>query len=182
MTDTVDRLAIVNDLTTAGKAMGLVAQDDTLFRALVDAFRAADRESFQQLLDRFKIREWDLVCAWLRSKETVLECLELCGVPRQSITLEEIPRFAAAVARVSADEELIERLADAITDRNAADFAALAKELEIEPFCHLLCHWALLVRWRLVCEVVCSPVPIVQPDFVDALATARAAVHALANA
>jgi hypothetical protein len=179
MSNAVDRQEIIASLINAGKSLGLLAQDDTIFRATVDAFRAVDGESFQRLLTNLKITDCELVCFWLRSKECVLECIELCGVPRQPITVDDIPKFAAAVVKITGDEELIERLADTVRDRDAQGFSTLVKELKIEPYCHLLCHWACMVHWRLVCEVACAPRPIPQKDFVSALATAGACVQAL---
>jgi len=179
MSEATDRQQLISGLTNAGKAMKLLAKDDTTFRAAVDAFRAADQDSFQRLLARFKIVDCELVCFWIRSKQIVLDCIELCGVPREPITLEDIPAFAEAVARVTADEELVEVLADAVRDRDAARFADLVKRLKAERFCHLLCHWALIIRWRLVCEIVCSPRPIPVRELVDELTAAGKTVRAL---
>lgn len=178
MSDAVDREEIITDLTNAGTSLGILAQDDTTFRAAVDAFRAVDGESFQRLLTTLKITNCELVCCWLRSKECVLGCIELCGPPRQ-VPVDDIPKFAEAIVKITEDEELIERLADTVRERDARGFSGLVKELKIEPYCHLLCHWACMVRWRLVCEVVCSPRPFSEKDFVSGLATAGAAVRTL---
>ncbi|HKS95280.1 MAG TPA: hypothetical protein VJV74_04005 [Terriglobia bacterium] len=179
MADAVNRQQVVTGLTNAGKAMGLLAQDDTVFRALVDAFRAADAESFQRLLGQFKIPDCELVCFWLRSKEIVLECLELCGPPREAITAEDIPALAELVVKITSDEELVERLADAVRDRDSKGFASLINQLRAQKYCHLLCHWALIVRWRLVCEIVCSPRPVPVRELDEELAAAGAAVGGL---
>src|SRR3974377_351524 len=129
MADAADRQKISTNLTNAGKAMGQLARDDTIFRATVDAFRAADGESFQRLLNQLKITDCELVCFWLRSKEIVLECIELCGVPKEPITVEDIPAFAELVGKITGDEELVERLADTVRDRDAQGFASLVKQL-----------------------------------------------------
>ena len=67
MSEAPDRQQLITSLTNAGKAMKLLAKDDTTFRAALDAFRAADQDSFQRLLDRFKIVDCELICFWLRS-------------------------------------------------------------------------------------------------------------------
>jgi hypothetical protein len=157
MGDQVERHDVITSLTKAGNAVGILAQDDTIFRAAVDAFRATDAESFQRLLANFKIADCDLVCFWLRSKECVLQCIEFCGPPKEELTVEDIPKFAELVAKTTGNEEQIERLAGTILDRDATGFSSLVKELEAERYCHLLCHWACTIRWRLVCEVVCAP-------------------------
>jgi hypothetical protein len=179
MNDPIERQEIVSNLTRAAKAVGHLAEDDTLFRAAVDAFRAADGESFQRLLGRLKIVDCELICSWLRSKECVLECFELCGFPKEAIGEEEIPKFAEALVRVTGDEELVERLADAVRERDTKAFGTLVKELKIERFCHLLCHWVCMVHWRLVCEVVCAPRPVPIKHLVAELATIGAAIRRL---
>jgi len=179
MSDATDRQEIITSLTNAGTAMGLLAQDETIFRAAVDAFRAADGESFQRLLANLKITDCEPVCLWLRSKEIVLECLQLCGPPREPITVADIPAFADIVAKVTADEELVEILANTVRDRDAQGFARLVAQLGAQKYCHLLCHWALIVRWRLVCDVVCSPGPIPIRELADELTAAGAAVRGL---
>jgi hypothetical protein len=177
--DQVERQDVISNLNKAGHAAGLLAKDDTTFRAAVDAFRASDAESFQRLLANLAITDCDLMCFWLRSKECVLECIQLCGLPKEAFTIEDIPKFAELVAKVTADEELIEVLATTIQDRDVKGFASLIKKLQAERFCHLLCHWACIIRWRLVCEVVCRPARVPIREFVAELATAGGAVQAL---
>jgi len=50
MIDPVERQDIITSLTKAGQGVGILARDETIFRAAVDAFRAADGQSFQRLL------------------------------------------------------------------------------------------------------------------------------------
>jgi hypothetical protein len=167
-------------LMKAGKAIGRAATDDTIFRAVVDAYRAVDSESFQMLLRKLEITEdCELICSWLRSKECMLDCIELCGPPKRPITVEDIPKFAEVLVKITQDEELVEILADSIREHDAALYKELVKKLEIERFCHLLCSWACAVRHRLICRVVCSPRSISRTQFVDELARAGAAIEQL---
>src|SRR5579864_3021466 len=112
MGDPAERQDVITSLSKGGNAAGLLAKDDTVFRAAVDAFRAADGESFQRLLANLKIVDCELVCFWLRSKECVLECIEICGPPTVALTVDDVPKFAELVAKITGDEELIEQLAD----------------------------------------------------------------------
>ncbi|HTA72201.1 MAG TPA: hypothetical protein VK776_28165 [Bryobacteraceae bacterium] len=178
MIDPVERQDIITSLTKAGQGVGILARDETIFRAAVDAFRAADGQSFQRLLGNLNIVECEDVCFWLRSKECVLECIEICGPPTAALTVDDVPKFAELVAKITGDEELIEQLADTIRDRDAKGFASLIKQLQAERYCHFLCHWACMIHWRLVCEVVCAPTPVPLPSFVGELAAAGAAVRA----
>jgi len=176
-----DFKSLLPDLRHAVEDMGRLAEDDTIFRAVIDAFRAQDAESFQRLLNQFEIRErCELICRWIRSKECVLLCLELCGPPGpDEAGIGEIPEFAKIVARITGDEELVESLADAIQERDRDGFQKLVRELEIERFRHLLCHWACVIRYRLICEVVCAPEPPPIKHFVSELGIAGGAVRQL---
>ena len=168
------------DLVEAAAAAAALAGDEDRFRAVFDAFLAADRESYQRLLTELQLLdrcEW--VCRWICSKYCVLTCLELCGPPTDA-ELPDLREFAAVVTKITQDEELVERLAGTVADRDAEGFRALVAELKIERFCHLLCHWACSVRCRLLCEVACSPVPTHVSSFVAELAQAGAVITTLA--
>ena len=168
------------DLVQAAEAVAALAGDEDRFRATFDAFLAADRESYQRLLTEFSLLDrCELVCDWICSKYCVLVCLELCGPPTDA-EVPDLREFAAVVTRITQDEELVERLANTVADRDAEGFRALVAELKIERFCHLLCHWACSVRCRLLCSVVCSPTPTHIASFVEELAQAGAAITALA--
>ncbi len=168
------------DLVQAAQAVSALAGDEDRFRATFDAFLAADRESCQRLLSEFKLLDrCELVCDWICSKYCVLVCLELCGPPTD-VELPDLREFAAVVTRIAQDEELVERLANTVADRDAEGFRGLVAELKVERFCHLLCHWACSVRCRLLCRVVCSPTPTHIASYVEELAQAGAAITALA--
>lgn len=168
------------DLVQAAEAVAALAGDEDHFRATFDAFLAADRESYQRLLAEFQLLDrCELVCNWICSKYCVLVCLELCGPPTD-VELPDLRGFAAVITRITQDEELVERLANTVADRDAEGFRALVTELEIERFCHLLCHWACSVRGRLLCDVACSPTPRHIASFVEELAQAGAAITTLA--
>ena len=171
---------VISEVLETTRAMEALTTSEDRFRAAFDAFRAQDAESFQRLLGEAELLprcEW--VCHWLCSKECVLACLDLCGPPPDE--LPGLDRFAEVVGRITADEELLERLVDAIEDRDRDAFQALVGELKIEPFCHLLCHWACSIRCRLVCSIVCPPPPTHHPHFAEELARAGKAILALAE-
>lgn len=183
MTNPVDSPDLVPDLLRAGRAVGKLAADETLFRSGIDAFRAQDGGSFQRLLEQLKIAEdCEVLCRWIRVKESVLRCIELCGPPpKEPLTVADIPRFAEVVARITGDEELIEQLADAIQERDRDGFQALVRKLDIERYCHLLCYWAGSVYSRLICERICAVEPPPPRHLVAELGLAGAAIAALAK-
>jgi hypothetical protein len=172
---------LVSDLIRTAEAVGRLAEDDTRFRAGIDAFRAQDGESFQLLLAQLKVRpDCELICRWICVKECMLRCIELCGTPRaDAVGIEDVPRFAEVIAKITGDEELIERLADAVQRRDRAAFQNLVRELRIQRFCHLLCYWTCMVYCRLTCEVVCAPRPRTKESLVSELRLAGAAIRGL---
>lgn len=171
---------VAAELNLVGKAMGQIAVDDATFREAIDAFRAADGESFQRLLARLNISlECERICSWIRVKECVLECIELCGPPKQPLSIEDIPRFAEVLVKITSDEELVEQLADSVREHDVDSFKSLVSSLKIERFCHLLCSWACAVRGRLLCRVVCGPVDVPKVQFVDELTRAGAVIGRL---
>jgi hypothetical protein len=171
---------LVEQFLEGARALVPFAGDEDRFRGLFDAFLSFDRDSFRRLLAEAQLLErCEVVCEWVSSKECVLLCLELCGPPPEE--LPSLSEFAAVAVRVSADEELVERLADAVSDRDPQAFRALVDELEVGPFCHLLCHWACRVRCELTCHVLCSPEPVGSGlgDLAKALTTAGQAISRL---
>ena len=171
---------VIRELTESAEAIGIVAGNEDQFRAVVDAFRAKDADTFQRLLGELNILDrCERVCYWLRSKECVLLCLELCGPPLE-VELPDLRQFAQITARISADEELVERLAAAVEERDAKRFKALISELKIERFCHLLCHWACIIHYRLICKIVCTAGPFERTSLVDELSQAGVGIGMLA--
>ncbi len=175
----MDGAEFLRDVVRSAEAIGPLTRSEDVFRAAMDAWRAGDADSFQRLLGELEIIDrCELVCGWLCSKDCVLECLELCGPPPQEVPA--IREFAEVVARITGDEELVERLAEAVEERDAQAFNALVDELKIRPFCHLLCHWVCVVRCRLTCGLVCPPPPPIRLHLEDELVRAGQALKTLA--
>lgn len=176
-----DPQRLFDELRRTSQSMGRLAEDDDVFRAALDAYRAEDGESFQRLLGQFNLGPYcERICRWFGAKEYVLLRAELAGPwPERPVSIDDLPRFAEIIVKITQDEELIERLADAIQDRDRDAFGEVLKQVEGERFAQLLLHWACLIRFRLRCQIVCSPVRIEPRNFVDELALAGAAVRSL---
>jgi hypothetical protein len=180
MTDPLERQELDAMLRRSGQAAGRLAANDAAFKAAVDSFRRADAKGFQQALSGVRLlAECEFICFWLRSKECVLQCIELCGVPKEAITDQDVRPFADLVVRLSADPAALKRLADAVIKRDRDAWSKLVTELKIGRYCHLICHWVCMIRWRLVCRIVCSPAPVHAKDLVAELTASGAAVRAL---
>jgi hypothetical protein len=177
MADQATERELLDEVLEGSRAMATLAENEETFRAAVDAFRAQDGESMNALLRRHELVDrCELICHWLRSKEAVLLCLWLAGPPPVEQEPPEVREFAQVVARVTADEELVEVLAQAVQERDAEAWKQLIAEQKLERFSHLLCHWVVTIHYRLVCDVVCRPVEIPRPHLIPELHSAGQAV------
>ncbi len=177
----MDVSEFVNDVRGAAEVIPPLARSEDKFRAIYDAFRAVDAESFQRELRELELLDrCELVCEWLCSKECVLVCLGFCGPPPEQ--LPEPREFAEVVVRLTSDEELVERLATSVAERDKDAFTSLIEEQKLERFCHLLCHWVCGIRCRHVCEIVCGPPRPQRPNLVKELvSTGQVLRRLLAN-
>jgi hypothetical protein len=175
--------ALLDEVVLGAKAMATLARDEEVFRAAVDAFRAYDGESMAKLLERHQLAEHcEIVCHWLRSKEAVILCLELAGPPPLGEERQPDPReFAELVGKLTADDAAVRLMVDAVEDRDVAAWKTLIERHDLQRFSHLLCHWVSTVHYRLVCEVVCSPIELQRPHLGPELRAAGAAVGTLAR-
>ena len=141
MSDSTQTFDLAARAVQTGQAVARLAQDDVVFRGAVDAFRAGDADSFLRLLDRVKARPYcEEICRWFASKECVLECLELCGLPTVDLSVEQIAAAAVEIVRITADEELVERLADVVERRDIKQFKAFVQEQKLQAYCRIICH------------------------------------------
>jgi hypothetical protein len=173
---------LLDEMLEGARAMATLAVDEEVFRAAVDAFRAQDGESMNRLLVDHKLADrCEVVCHWLRSKEAVLLCLELAGPPSVEETeLPDVREFAELVAKLTADEELVELMATAVQERDRDAWRELVEKQNIQRFSHLLCHWVCTVHYRLVCDVVCQPIQVERPHLIPELQAAGQTIGRLA--
>ncbi len=184
MSDPASAADLIPDLTAQAAAVGALAKDPKLFQAAVEAFRAGQGQTFQDVLKRVGVVEHcELVCRWIRIKECVRRCLLICGPPVAADvpTVRDVPGYAAALAHVAADPKLVEALAKAVEAGDGAGFHRLIDQLKLTRFCHFICFWICLIHTRLLCEVVCSPRPVRPVSLAGELAIASAAVAAVAK-
>ena len=133
MSNTTQNLDLATLAGRTGLAVANLAKNDTVFRAAVDAFRAGDGDSFTRLLEQVDALPYcEEICRWFASKECVLECLELCGPATVEITAEQVAAAAVEIARISRDEELVERLADVVERRDVAGYRAFIASHKLE--------------------------------------------------
>ncbi len=173
----------VSQLAAQADAIGKLAQDGGGFAAVVAAFESKDPDAFRWVLNRLEVLPYcDLICEWVRIKMCVLRCIEVCGPPRAETELPSLPQFARAIVHLASDEKMLRRVVDAVSCGNADEYRTVIAELKLEAFCHLICRWVCSIIYRRVCEIVCTPVFIPQPDAVsDIRAAAAAMTKVIAN-
>jgi hypothetical protein len=171
--DAVSRLASQSD------AIGRLAQDGGAFAAVVAAFESKDPDAFRWILERLEMLPYcDLICEWIRIKLGVLRCIEICGISRDDAPVPTLEQFARAIVDLSSNERLLRRVVDAVSCGDHEQYQAVISELQLNGFCHLICHWVYSIIYRRVCEVVCSPQRLSLPDAVGEI---RAAGRAMAR-
>jgi len=173
-------LDVLHELLQEGEAIGRLAKNEKSFTAAFKAFRAGDQKGFQTVLKRLKlIPHCHRVCEWIRIKECLLLCLELCGPPKPFRQPPNPRVLAEAIVRITSDEKAVQQLAQAVEKRDSAAFQRLVKAHKLGPICHLFCHWVCFVRYRLVCRWVCEPSIGERPDLVLELRAAGQALRLL---
>ncbi|MBZ5489587.1 MAG: hypothetical protein LAO76_01485 [Acidobacteriia bacterium] len=170
--------SIISRLAAQADAMGRLAQDSGAFAATVAAFESKDANAFRWVLERQEMLPYcELICEWVRIKLCALRCAEICRpLPEKTTKLPSLQHFARAVADLSAKEESLRRLVDAVACGDGSAYHAILAELKLGEFCQLLCHWICAIGYRRICEVVCRVQP---PIFVDPVHEIRAAGRAL---
>ena len=177
MSDMLASRDLASRLAQTATEIGLLAKDATEFNALLTAFRADSGERFSAILAKFQLRPFCYeICRWFCSKECVLRCIEIAGLPTTAISVDIIPQFAQVIGKITADKAIVQRLADVIDKADPNAYSALLKDLQLEAYRHLLCHWACAVRCRLRCRLVCAPVPVPVKQFAGELSLAGAAI------
>lgn len=171
-------LDVLRDLQEEASVIGQLAQDEKGFTAAYEAFRAGDAKAFHAALERLRLLpRCHLVCEWIRIKECIFVCLELCGPP--TVVEKPNPReLAEAIVRIAGNEAIVRRLAKALEKRDRKAFEGIVAEYKLKHLCHLFCHWLCVVRYRLVCRWVCG-LEQERPDFVRELQTAGQALRHL---
>ena len=172
-------LDVFRDLLEEARIIGNLAQNDQLFTTAYEAFRARDAKAFQAALKRGgPSPRCRLVCEWIRSKECIFLCLELCGPPKPIDQTPKPRELGEAIVRITSDERLVRQLAEAVEKRDRNAFQRIVEQFKLGNLCHLFCHWLCVVRYRLICRWLCSE-QVEQPDFARELQSAGQALRQL---
>jgi hypothetical protein len=170
----------LGDLLEQADAIGQLAKNDKLFRDAFTAFRAGDPAKFQAALkEATLLARCGIVCEWIRIKECVFLCLELCGPPAPATAAPNPRVLAEAIARITADDKLVSQLVQILEKRDKAAFQEIVTKFQLGPLCHLFCHWLCVVRYRLLCRFMCSPQRIEKPNLAQELESAGLALRQL---
>ncbi len=156
MADQNEEIEVLRDLLEEADVAGQLGKDEKSFAAAYEAFRSGDAKAFQAVLARLGLGpRCRVVCEWIRTKECVFVCLELCGLPKP-VPKPDPRQLAEAIVRITSDRGLVQQLADAVEKRDRDAFQRLVAEQKLGPLCHVLCHWVCVVRHRLLCRWLCG--------------------------
>jgi hypothetical protein len=171
---------VLRDLLEGADVIGGLASNEQTFRQAYEAFRTGDPRAVRDVLQRLAIfPRCSLVCEWIRIKECIFLCLDLCGIPKPSDAPPNPRPLADAIARITADEKLVQQLVDILDKRDGKAFQKIISDYKLAGLCHAFCHWLCVVRYRLICRWVCSPQPIDRPDLALELRSAGQALRQL---
>ena len=171
---------VVRDLLEEADVAGALAKDEQSFLAAYQAFRALDPKTFQAVLQKAALlARCHLVCRWIRSKECIFLCLELCGPPKPLDHAPDPRALAEAAVRITSDKKALDQLVQAVEKRDQGLFQELVTAYKLGPVCHLFCHWVCYVRTRLVCRWICGPLTDKRPDLHLELQLAGQALRSL---
>ena len=178
MADQGFELDVFRDLLEEAGAVGRLARSEKSFIAAYEAFRRQDPKAFQAALRLRPPLVCRLICEWIRLKECVFLCFELCGPPPVEQPKLDPRLFAEAVVRITSNEKLVLQLVAAIEKRDKAAFQRLVKAQKLGPYCHFFCHWVCFVYYRLVCRWLCEPLAE-RPNLAAELSDSGDALRAL---
>ena len=157
MADQSYELDVLRDLLEESGVVGQLGKDPKAFTSAYQAFRAGDAKTFQAVLAQIGLApKCRLVCEWIRSKECIFLCLELCGPPKP---IDQVPNpriLAEAIVRITSNEDVVRKLAEILERRDQQAFKSIVAEYKLDSICHLFCHWLCVVRYRLMCRWVCG--------------------------
>ncbi len=163
----------LRDLLEGISVAGRLAKDEKAFREAYEAFRSGEVEEFQAILKRLGLLPLcRLVCEWIRVKECIFLCLDLCGLPKPSKEPPNPRLLAEAIVRITSDEKVVREVVEVLAKRNREGFERIVAEYKLGALCHLFCHWLCVVHYRLICRWVCSPTPIERPSLARELQAA----------
>jgi hypothetical protein len=174
---------VVSRLASQSDAIGRLAQDSGGFSAVVAAFESKDASAFRWVLDRLEMLPYcELICEWVRIKLCALRCVEVCGPPRVEDPVPSLEEFVHAAVRLSSNEKVLRRVVDAVSCGDASAYHAAIRELNLDPYCHLICQWVCSVGYRRICEVVCRPgVPPLSDPASELASTGKVLAALIAN-
>ena len=171
---------VLRDLLEQVEVASGLAKDEQTFLAAYQAYRALDPKAFQTALEKADLlARCHLVCRWIRSKECIYLCLELCGAQKPPEQVPDPRMLAEAVVRITSDKKALDQLVQAVEKRDRGAFQELVTTYKLGPVCHLFCHWVCSVHYRLVCRWICGPLTDKRPDLHLELRSAGLALRGL---
>ncbi|MCI0626035.1 MAG: hypothetical protein L0387_31070 [Acidobacteria bacterium] len=169
------------ELEESSKVLGRFAENDQAFETVLEAFLKKDVDRVRKVLESLDLLPYcRIICRWICIWYCFRVCRILCReIPEREPSIPEIREYAQALARLTTNQDALQRLVNAVEHEDAEAFGAVVNEFNLGRFCYLLCHWVCVVRCRLFCKLLCS-LPGDRPAL-DPLAELRETGEALAK-
>ena len=152
---------LAEELVASASALGRLLEHGDAFDEVFKATAAGNCEEVRGVLLKAGLNNlcsW--ICEWFCSWRCVEVCSRLC-LPLEgdfkAPDLKEAYEFAQFTGKLSAQPELLSKLAVAVATQNADQFAELVKKLEAVRFCQQICHWICSRYCAWMCRCVCTP-------------------------
>jgi hypothetical protein len=176
MPDPTFETDVLSDLLDGVNALGQISADQKVFTTLYSAFRAGNQAAFQRTLASLNLTvRCSRICEWMRTKEYFFVCNWLCG-PLRPIEKPNLRLFAETIVKITSDPAIVKEIGVIFDKRDQDGFKKIIEQYNLGSYCRLFCHWVCVVRYRLICRLVCTVEPIPHLDFVAEL---QAAGHVL---
>src|SRR2546421_7258701 len=116
----------LSELLEEAAAIGRLTRTEKSFVTAFEAVRSADRRAFQTVLKRLGLLPYcERICRWIRIKECLFLCFELCGPPPPRPPRVNPRTLAQAIVRITSDERLVSQLVQAVEKRDRKAFQRL---------------------------------------------------------
>jgi hypothetical protein len=153
----------IPELHTYGLALGKLATDEKAARQLFAAVEKADADAFHQVVEKYELHAFCyLLCYWICILRCRLFCRLVCPpieIPVDLDPFEEFLTAAKAVGTLAENEDLFVTALEAYEARDAAKVRAVFEQLQLIPFCIILCRWLCVIHCHRICLRICPKIP-----------------------
>ncbi len=146
------------ELVESEKVLSKLIADRKAFENVLEAYKAKDVKKFHKELERLDLAEFCRIiciwiCRWIYIPFCRLVCRDLPLVKAKGI--EEMYKFGEISARIIKDRKTLENLIEVYEKQDVEQFQVILRELELLPYCILVCDWIRVLICKRYCRILC---------------------------